>query len=228
MVFWALAQVFRGPIVLVPGSCFQRPTIFWILAHVLRGPMVFWGFGSCFQMTKGSGSWLMFSETWDFRALAHVFSGPNVLDLGSRFQRPWILDLGSCFQSTKGFFGFGSCFQRTKGSRSWLRFLEAQDFWILAHVFRGPRVFWALAHVFRGPKVLDPGPCFQRPKIFGYWLMFRGPRVFWALAHVFRGPKVPDPDSCFQRPRIFGSWLMFSKDQGFFGLWLMFSKDQRF
>ena len=29
-----------------------------------------------------------------------------------------------------------------------------------------------LAHVFRGPKILDPGSCFQRPRIFGSWLMF--------------------------------------------------------
>ena len=80
-------------------------------------------------------------------------------------------------------------------------FLEALDFWILAHVFRGPRVFWALAYIFRGP------------------------RVFWALANVFRGPKFLDPCSCFQRLMIFGSWLMFSEDQGFFGHWLMFSED---
>ena len=59
-------------------------------------------------------------------------------------------------------------------------FSEAQDFWIFTHVFRGPRIFWALAYVFRGtrvvwastyvfrgPKVLDPGSCFQRPRIFG-------------------------------------------------------------
>ena len=32
-----------------------------ILAHVFRG-LGFWGFGSCFQRTKDSGSWLMFSE----------------------------------------------------------------------------------------------------------------------------------------------------------------------
>ena len=79
----------------------------------------------------------------------------------------------------------GSCFQKTKD-------------------------FWALAHVFRGSKVLDPGSCFQRPRILGLWLMFskdqrfwilahvfRGTRVFWALAHVFRGPKILDPGSCF-------------------------------
>ena len=27
--------------------------------------------------------------------------------------------------------------------------------------------FGFLAHVFRGPKVLDPGFCFQSPRIFG-------------------------------------------------------------
>ena len=60
-----------------------------------------------------------------FRALAHVFRGPKVLDPGSCFQRPRILYLGSCFQRTKGFLGFGSCFQSTKGSGSWLMFLKA-------------------------------------------------------------------------------------------------------
>ena len=43
---------------------------------------------------------------------------------------------------------------------------------ILAHVFKRPRIFGALAHVFKGPKVLDPGSCFQRPRILGSWLMF--------------------------------------------------------
>ena len=117
------------------------------------------------------------------------------------------------------FWGFGSCFKRIEGSRSWLMFSETKDFWILAHVFRGPRVFWALALVFRGPKVLDPGSRFQRPKIF--WILahvFRRPRVFWALTHVFKGLKFLDPCSCFQRPRIFGSWLMFSEDLGFLDL----------
>ena len=61
-------------------------------------------------------------------------------------------------------------------------------FWGLAHILRGPRVFWALAHVFRGPKVLDPGSCFQRPRIFGSWLMFSEDQGF------------------------FGLWLMFSED----------------
>ena len=39
-------------------------------------------------------------------------------------------------------------------------FSETCDFWILAHVLRGPGVFWALAHVFGGPKFLDPSSCF--------------------------------------------------------------------
>ena len=67
------------------------------------------------------------------------------------------------FLEDQGFFGL------------WLMFSEDQRFWILAHVFGGPRIFgswllfsvdqgffWALTHVFRGPKVLDPGSCFQR------------------------------------------------------------------
>ena len=49
MVFWALAHVFSGPNVLD-------------LAHVFRG-LGFLDLGSCFQRTKGSGSWLMFLET---------------------------------------------------------------------------------------------------------------------------------------------------------------------
>ena len=65
------------------------------MAHVFRGPKVL-GLGSCFQRTKDSGSWLMFSEDlefWDlgscfsedlgFWALAQVFRGPKVLDPGS-------------------------------------------------------------------------------------------------------------------------------------------------
>ena len=82
----------------------------------------------------------MFSEAYNFGALAHVFKGQKVLDPGSCFQRPRIWILAHVFR------GLG--------------------FWGLAHVFRGPRVFWALAHVFRGPKVLDPSSCFQRPRIF--------------------------------------------------------------
>ena len=98
-------------------------------------------------------------------------------------------------------------------------FSEAQDFWILAHVLKGPRVFWVLAHVFRGPKVLDPDSCFQRPRIFGSWLMFsedqkffgfwlmflEDQRFFWALAHVFRGLGFLDLSSYFQRTKGSGS-----------------------
>ena len=70
--------------------------------------------------------------------------------------------------------------------------------------------FGALAHVFRGPKVLDPGSCFQRPRIFGswlmfsedqgffgLWLMFSKDQRFWILAHVFRGLGFLDLGSCF-------------------------------
>ena len=85
-------------------------------------------------------------------------------------------------------------------------------------MFSEDKDFGALAHVFKRPKVLDPGSCFQRPKIFWilahvfgrprvFWAfahVFRGPKVLWALAHVFSGPKVLDPCSCFQRPRILG------------------------
>ena len=65
------------------------------------------------------------------------------------------------FSKDQGFFGF------------WLMFSDDQRFWILAHVFRGP-------------KVLDPGSCFQRPRIFGLWLMFSEDQRFWILAHVLR------------------------------------------
>ena len=130
-------------------------------------------------------------------------------------------------------------------------FSETLDFWILAYVFRGPRFFWALSHVFRGPKVPDPGSCFQRPRIFGLWLMFsedqrfwilahvfrglgfwglahvfRGPRVFWALAHVFKGPKVLDPGSCFQRPRILNLGSCFQRTKGFFFFFCGFDSRQ--
>ena len=50
-IFLDWAHVFRGPKVLDPGSCFQRPGNFWILAHVFRG-------------------------TRAFRAMTHVFIGP--------------------------------------------------------------------------------------------------------------------------------------------------------
>ena len=105
-----------------------------------------------------------------------------------------------------------------------------------------------MANVFRGPKVLDPGSCFQRPRILGLWLMFsedqrfwilahvfrdlgfldlghvfRGPMVFRALTHVFRGPKVLDPGSCFQRPRILDLGSCFQRTKGSVS-WLMFSE----
>ena len=111
----------------------------------------------------------MFSEDQRFWILTQVFR-----DLG-------FLDLGSCFQRTKGFLGFGSFFQRTKGPGSRLMFSEAKDFCILAHVFIEPRVFRVLAHVFRGPKVLDPGSCYQRPGIFGFWQMFSEDQWFLGL-----------------------------------------------
>ena len=58
-------------------------------------------------------------------------------------------------------------------------------------------MFWALALVFRGSKVLDPGSSFQRPRIFGSWLMFSEDQDFLGF------------DSCFQRSKGSGSWLMF-------------------
>ena len=58
----------------------------------------------------------MFSEDQGFfRALAHVFRGPKVLDTSSCFQRPrifWIL--AHVLRGPRDFWGFGSCFQRTK------------------------------------------------------------------------------------------------------------------
>ena len=88
-----------------------------ILAHVFRG-LGFWGFGSCFQRTKGSGSWFLFSENKEFWilahvfrglrvfwALAHVFRGPKVLDHGSCFQRPRIFGSWLMFSDDQGFFG---------------------------------------------------------------------------------------------------------------------------
>ena len=40
---------------------FSEDQRFWILAHVFRG-LELLDLGSCFQRTKGFGSWLMFSE----------------------------------------------------------------------------------------------------------------------------------------------------------------------
>ena len=62
--FGALAHVFRGPKVLDPDLCFQRPRIlgfwlmfledqrFWILTHLFRD-LGFLDLGLCFQRTKG-------------------------------------------------------------------------------------------------------------------------------------------------------------------------------
>ena len=130
--------------------------------NVFRGPRIF-------------GLYLILSEDQRFWILTHVFKDPEFLDLGSCFQRtkvfvskfmsledPGFSELGTSFQRTKGFLGFGSCFQNTKGSGSWLLFSETKDFWILAHVFRGPKVFWALALVSKGPNFLDPSLCYQK------------------------------------------------------------------
>ena len=121
-------------------SCVSEDQRFWILSHVFfRGPMI-------------------------FQTLTHVFRGPKVLDLGS------------CFQRTNDFLGFGSCFQRTKSSGSWLMFSEDQGFFGLWLMFSEDQKFWILAHVFRGPR------------IFGFWLMFLEDQRFfffsWALAHA--------------------------------------------
>ena len=60
-VFWALAHAFRGPKVLDPGSCIKGLG-FLDLAPCFQRTKGFLGFGSYFHRTKGSGSWLMFSE----------------------------------------------------------------------------------------------------------------------------------------------------------------------
>ena len=72
-----------------------------------------------------------------------------------------------------------------------------------------------MAHVFRGPKVLDPGSCFQRLRIFGFWLMFSEDQGSGS-------------GLMFSEDLEFLDLGLFSEDQGFFGLWLMFSKDQWF
>ena len=86
-------------------------------------------------------------------------------------------------------------------------------------------------------KVLDPGSCFQRPRIFGswlmfsedqgffgLWLMFSKDQWFWILAHVFRGLGFLDLGSCFQRTKGFlGFGSCFQRTKGS-GSWLMFSE----
>ena len=173
---------------------FRWPRVFWVFAHVFNGPKVL-NPGSCFQRPRIFGSWLMFSGFLDLGLwiLAHVFR-----ILAFVFWDLVFLDHGSCFQWTNDFLGFCSYFQWTKGYGSWLMFSKAEDFWILAHVLRGPRVFWAFTQVLRGPKVLDPGSRFQSPRIFGSWLMFSEDQGFFGLwLTFFCGPKVLDPCSCF-------------------------------
>ena len=63
---------------------------------------------------------------------------------------------------------------------------------------------------------MDPGSCFQRPRILDLGSCFQRTKGFGALAHVFRGPKVPDPGSCFQRPRILDLGSCFQRTKGFF------------
>ena len=41
-------------------SCVLEDQRFWILSHVFLEDQGFLDFDSCFQRTKGSGSWLMF------------------------------------------------------------------------------------------------------------------------------------------------------------------------
>ena len=98
----------------------------------------------------------MFSEAWDFGALAHVFRGPKVLDPGSCFQRPRI---------------FGS----------WLMFLEDQGFFGLWLMFSQDQRFWILAHVLRNLGFLDLGSCFQRTKGFSG---FGSHQYVWAFTLV--------------------------------------------
>ena len=86
------------------------------MALTFRGPRVFW-------------------------TLAHVFSGPKVLDPGSCFQRLWIFGSWLMFSKDQGFFGAsahvfkgpkvldpGLYFQRLRIFGSWLLFSENQGF----------------------------------------------------------------------------------------------------
>ena len=101
-----------GEIVYVPldggirskrSSCMQIFFLFLLMSsrHAYLRSRIYGDFSHVFLRTKGSGSWLMFSEDLGFLdlgscffrgprvfwALAHVFKGPKVLDLGSYFQR---------------------------------------------------------------------------------------------------------------------------------------------
>ena len=88
---------------------------------------------------------------------------------------------------------------------------------------------------------MDPSSCFQRPRIFGSWLMcsedqrflglwliFSKNQRFWILAHVFRDLGFLDLGSCFQRTMGFlGFGSCFQRTKGS-GSWLMFSETQDF
>ena len=148
----------------------------------------------------------VFGGPWVFWVLAHAFRGPKVLDPGSCLQRPRIFGSWLMFSEDQGFFGLWLMFSKDQRFRILAHVFRGLGFWGLAHVFRGPRVFWALAHAFRGPKVPNPDSCFQRPRIFGSWLMFSVDQGFLGFG------------SCFQRTKGSRSWLMFIEDQGCFGL----------
>ena len=71
---------------------------------------------------------------------------------------------------------------------------------------------------------MDPGSCFQRPRIFGSWLMFSEDQRFRILALVFRDLGFLDLGSCFQRTMGFlGFGSCFQRTKGS-GSWLMFSE----
>ena len=145
---------------------------FLILAHVFRGlgfldlssrfqtTKGFLGFGSCFQRTKVSGSWLIFLEAYDFGAWLMISEVQGCRIMTQVFSGFGFLDLGSCFQRTKDFLGLGSCLQRTKGSRSWLIFSKIRDFLDLGTCFKRTKGF------------LGFDSCFQRTKGSRSWLMF--------------------------------------------------------
>ena len=99
---------------------------------------------------------------------------------------------------------------------------------------------------------MDPSLCFQRPRIFGSWLMFSEDQWFfglchmfsedqrfWILAHGLRGRGLSDFGSCFQRTNGFwgfgscfqrakgsGSWLIFSKAKDFGALAHIFKRPE--
>ena len=113
--------------------------------------------------------------------------------------------------------------------------------WVQDMLTWGQEDMEILVMYFWGPKVLDPSSCFQKTRIFGFWLMFSEDQRFGILAHVFQRTKgFWILAHVFRGPMIFGLWLMFSKDQRFgilahvvrrprvSGSWLMFSNDLGF